>query len=68
MIAVDADIAIEPSVGGIVLSQVRVGLGIAQVIDGHDVEVGLPTQLVDGADHIPADTAITVDGDFDSHS
>jgi hypothetical protein len=46
---------------------VGVRLGLAEVVDRDDLDVVLLAALVVGAEHVAADAAIAVDGDFDGH-
>jgi hypothetical protein len=45
----------------------RIGLRVAQVIDGDDLDVVLLAALVVRTQDVAADAAIAVDGDFDGH-
>jgi hypothetical protein len=44
----------------------RIGLDRAEVVDGDDFDVGA-AGFDDGAEHVAADAAKTVDGNFHSH-
>ena len=48
-------------------SQVSVGLDAAAGIDGNDVELVLQFVVKNSAHYLAADTAVTVDGNFDTH-
>src|SRR5690606_15785051 len=67
VVAVDLDGAGELAVGGVVARQVRVGLGIAQIVDGDDFDVVLLAGFVVGTQDVAADAAVPVDGDADGH-
>ena len=62
---VDPDFTRETTVRGVVLRQVRVGLRIAEVVDGHDLDLVVAPGLVQRAQYVATDTAIAVDGDLD---
>src|SRR5690606_10352582 len=67
VVAVDLDRAGETAMRRIVAGEVGVRLGIAQVVDGHDLDVVLLAVFVVGTQDIAADAAVTVDGDADGH-
>ena len=46
--------------------QVGIGLDRAEIVDGHDLDIGT-AGFDDGAQDIAADAAKTVDGDADCH-
>jgi hypothetical protein len=50
----------------VVSQQMRVGLDRAEIVDADDLDIGA-LGLGDGAQHIAADAAETVDGDADRH-
>ena len=61
-----ADLAVEASLGGVVLEQVGEVVGGDEVVDGDDVELLAEQALVaDRPKHQAADAAETVDADFD---
>src|SRR5690606_11514042 len=64
---VDRNRARELAVRGIVASQMSISLGIAQVVDGHDLNIVLFSVLVMGTQNIAADTAIPVNCDANRH-
>ena len=66
-VAVDFDLVVEPPVRGVVTREVRVGLGIAQIVDGDDPDIVLTAALVVGAQDVAADAAVTIDGDVGGH-
>ncbi len=66
-LAVDFDGARELAVGGVVARQVRVRLGIAQVVDGDDFDIVLLATFVVGTQDVAADATVTVDGDANGH-
>ena len=62
--AVDGHVQVRAAIDGIVFQQVKIGFRIKQVVDGrhfHPVGIG----LMQGAKHLPADAAKTVDAHFD---
>jgi hypothetical protein len=63
----DADLAREDPVHGVVLEQVRQGLGVGEVVDADDVVAVVEPALEDGAEDEPADPAEPVDADLDGH-
>ena len=67
MIAVDADRQRERPVRRVVARQMRVGLGVAEVVDGDDLNLVGALALVERAQNVAADTAVTVDCNFDGH-
>src|SRR5882672_4174899 len=53
---------------GVVARQMRVGLGVAQIVDGDELQVvALPAFIVRAQD-IAADAAVAVDGDSNAHA
>ena len=52
-------------VGGVVLQQVRVGLGIAEVVDGDELQPVLLLSLIVGAKNHAPNPSESVDRDFD---
>ena len=50
---------------GVVARQVRIGLGLAEVVDRDDLDVVLLPAFVMRAQDVAADAAVTVDSDFD---
>jgi hypothetical protein len=50
---------------GIVLEQVREGLGVGYVVDGDELDVLVVER---GAHNVPSDAAEAVDADLDGHS
>ncbi|MNO07113.1 hypothetical protein D3C81_2291800 [compost metagenome] len=53
--------------GGVVARQVRVRLGIAQVVDGDDFDIVLLATFIVGTQNVAADATVTVDGDANGH-
>ena len=53
--------------GRVVARQVRVGLGVAEIVDGHDLNLVGPLRLVERAQDIAADAAVAIDCNFDGH-
>ena len=66
-IAVNRNGARKFAVRGVVLRQVGIDAGIAQIVDGHDFDIVFFTAFIVGAQDIAADATITVDSDLDSH-
>jgi hypothetical protein len=52
---------------GIALRQVGIDLGIAQIIDSHNLDI-LAAGFEQGAQYIPANTAIAIDSNFNRHA
>src|SRR6056297_2989398 len=67
-VAFDLHLAVELAVGGVVLGQVSVGFRIAQIVDGDDLDIGDAVVFVNRAQHVAANSAIAIDGDFYRHS
>jgi len=44
-----------------------IGFGIAEVVDGDDLDLVVALALVQRAQHVSTDSAITIDGDLDCH-
>ena len=55
------------AVGRVVARQMRIGLRIAQVIEGHDLDFLLAAALIQGTQHIASDAAIAVDANPHCH-
>ncbi len=68
VIALDAHRAGKLAVSGVVAGEVRVGGGIAQVVDSHDLDVMVALAFVECAQDVAPDAAVTVDSDFDWHA
>src|SRR5690606_37116266 len=66
-VAFHRHLAGKASVRGVVLEQVRVGLRVAQVVDGDELQVVLPAAFVVRAQDVAADAAEAVDGDLEGH-
>ena len=59
---------LERAVVGVVGEQVRVGLGISEIVEGDDLHIAIePIFLVDGAIGEATDAAETVDADTNGH-
>src|SRR6266853_152726 len=58
----------EFSVRGVVARQMRVGLRVAEIVDGDESQVVLFPALIVGAQDVAADAAVTVDGDSNGHA
>ena len=67
VVALDQDRAGEFAVRGVIARQVRVGFGIAEIVDRNDLDIILFAALVMSAQHIAADAAVAIDGNFDGH-
>jgi len=65
--AFGGDRARELAMGGIVLGQMGIGFGIAQIVDGDHLDFIRTAGFIEGAHYIAADAAIAVDGNFDGH-
>ena len=59
-------LARELAVGGVVFGEVRVGGGIAQIVDGDDLDLAVALALIQGPQDIAADAAVTVDAYLDA--
>ena len=66
-VAVDPHRAGELAVRGVVLQEVSVGRGVAQVVHRDELQPVLLAALVVGAQHHAADAAESVDGNLDRH-
>src|SRR5690606_25856097 len=51
----------------VVLREVGIRLGVAQIVDRNDLDVMLLAAFVVGAQHVTADTAVAIDGNSDGH-
>jgi hypothetical protein len=49
------------------LRQMRVGFGIAEIVDGDDLQVMLLATFIVGTQDIAADAAIAIDGNAKGH-
>src|SRR5690606_2003595 len=67
VVALDFHLAGETAVGAVVLRQMGVGLGVAQVIDGHDLDVVLFAAFVMSTQNVAANTSVTVDRHANRH-
>ena len=61
VVAIDLDRARELAVRRIVAGEMDIGLGVAQVVDGHDFNIVLLAIFVVSAQDVASDTAIAVD-------
>src|SRR5690606_3086925 len=66
-VAVDLYGARELTVRRVVLSEMRVDFGGAEVVDGNDFNVVLLPAFIMCAQNIAANTAVAIDGDADGH-
>ena len=53
---------------GVVAGQVCVGFGVAEIVERDDLDLLLAIGLVQRAQDVAADAAVTIDSDFDGHS
>ena len=63
--ALDRDVAFEAAVYRVVLEHIGPVVGLEQVVDGNDLDVG--KVLYGGAQHHAADAPETIDANFDAH-
>ena len=63
----DGNFVRELPVRRVVLGQMRVRFGIAQIVHGDDLDLARAIGLVQRAQHIAADAAVAVDGNLDGH-
>ena len=61
-VALDLDLAGKAAVHGVEAQQMRIGFDRREIVDGDDLDV-LAVCLGDGAQHVAADAAKSVDGD-----
>ncbi len=47
--------------------QMRIRIGIAEVIDGNDLDIGALVAFIQRAQHVATDASITVDAYLDGH-
>ena len=66
-VAVDVHLAAEAAVHGVEARQMRIGIGITQVVDRDDLDPARVLALVQRAQNVAADAAITVDCHLDRH-
>src|SRR6476469_8769423 len=66
-IALYGDRAFEFAVDGIVAGEMSVGFRTAQIVDGNDLNLTGAPRFVQGTQNVPADAAIAVNGDANSH-
>ena len=64
-VIVVADLTGETTHDGVVLQEVGQGLGVGEVVDGHDLEVS--TLFGEGAEEVTANAAKPVDTNLDGH-
>ena len=57
----------EATVRGIEAGQVRIGVRIAEIVDGHDADFICPLRFVKRAQDVAPDTTITIDCHFNRH-
>ena len=63
-VPVDDHLARKPAVHRVVAGEVRVRLGIAEVIERHDLHLGRALALVERTQNIAPDAAVPVDAHF----
>ena len=51
----------------VVARQVRIDLGVAQIVDRHDLQLRALAALVQRAQHVAPDAAVAVDSNFQCH-
>jgi len=66
-IAIDVHFPRKLAVGGVVTGEVRVRVRIAEVIDGHDLDLRGALGFVERSQDVAADAAVTIDTDLDWH-
>jgi len=66
-IAVDMHFAVKSPMHGVVASQMRIGIGIAQIVDGDDLDGAAVLALVQRTQDIAADSPVTIDAHFYCH-
>src|SRR5690606_10871359 len=66
-VTIDLDLAREAAMHRVIAGQVRVRLGVAEIVDRDDPDLPGTTALIKGTQDVPADTTVTVDCDFDCH-
>ena len=62
----DAHISVKRAMDAVALQQQRIGLGIGEIVDGDDFQVGA-TAGDQRAQHVATDAAKAIDGDFCGH-
>jgi hypothetical protein len=65
--AFNLDFAGKLSVSGVETCQVSIGLGVAKIVQRNDLEFGGAARLVQRAQDVSTDAAISIDADFDCH-
>src|SRR5207245_628407 len=66
-VAVDPHFARKSAVHGVIAREMRVGLGIAEIVERHDLQLSRALALVQCAQHVAPDPTVTVDADLDCH-
>jgi hypothetical protein len=66
-IALDAYLSRELAVHRVVARQVRIGLGITQIVDRDDLDLAGALGVVQRAQDIAADAAVAIDSNLDWH-
>ena len=60
-------LAAEAAVRRIEAGQVRIGIGVAQIVDRHDLDLAPMLALVQRTQNVAADAAIAIDCHLDRH-
>src|SRR5262249_42896081 len=66
-VAVDLHFAGELAMRGVIFREVHVGLGIAKIVERHDLHFAVALRLVKRTQDVAPNAAITVDADLDCH-
>ena len=66
-IALDRHSAAEATMRSVELRQMRIGLGIAEIVDRNDLQVMLLATFIVGTQDVAADAAIAIDGNAKGH-
>src|SRR6185437_9533763 len=66
-VPVDFHLAIEFAVHGVIARQVRIGFGVAEIVQGDDLHFPGAAALVERAQDVAADAAVAVDSHLDWH-
>ena len=67
LISLDRDVKAEHAMGGVILSQMCIGIGITQIINGHDLKLVGTITLVQCTQDVSTDTSVTIYRDFYCH-
>jgi len=66
-VALNAHLTVEATMSGVVSRQMRIGVGIAEIVDGDDLDLAGAAAFIKGAQYVAADAAIAVDAYLDRH-